>query len=139
MLSTYILALNHNARATMTRDLGLIRAILSKIQQSKTAPMRERIDIPTYDDDTIDRHLELLHQEGFIEAQKSAPLSGRVAFVIKDLTWKGHNLAGALGYEAVWAKLRDKFSQAELASMPIDVLEQTISDMTGQWAKDKAR
>ncbi len=106
----------------MKRDNHLVRAILRKIHGRKK---RERVEIAGYRDDLVQRHLALLQQGGFIEAEH-------------ELTWRGHELADALAHEHVWVEMSERFSRDELDGMPVGVFEEIMMEMIAQWARKKA-
>ncbi len=80
----------------MTRDMELIRKIILEIQARKDAKF-DGLTIPSYDGAVVARHLELMLDAGLIEGQKMDGNDMPFPFVgVKDLTWAGHDLAGAL-------------------------------------------
>jgi len=65
----------------------------------------------------------MLHDAGYIEAEKSSPLQGLPKFMVKDLTWAGHDFAAVLENDTVWSKLKEKLSPKELATIPLSVMK----------------
>jgi hypothetical protein len=131
-----MMALNRNGRALMTRDAELIRRILAEIQHRKTTDY-EPLVIPDADVAIVARHLEMLHDAGYIEAVKSTPISGDVKFMIKDLTWEGHDLAAVLENNDVWSKIKSKLSPSELATIPLTVLKSVGLGLLEHYMKSK--
>jgi DNA-binding HxlR family transcriptional regulator len=118
-----IIALDRTGRVLMTRDMELIRKIFLAIQQRKTSEF-QALHIPDVDVSVLARQLEMLDDAGLIEAVKSAPHDGRqLTFMVKDLTWPGHDLASVLQNDTVWGKIKEKLSPAELSTIPLSVLK----------------
>jgi hypothetical protein len=106
----------------MTRDMELIRKIFAQIK-SWTSVDLQAIDMPDVDPSILARHIEMLHDAGLIEAQKSAPLFGPPIFAVKDLTWVGHDFAAAIENDTVWNTIKQKLSPKELAGLPLGVIK----------------
>ena len=58
-------------------------------------------------------------------------------FAVKDLTMTGHDFAATLENNTVWAKLKSAYSPAELAGLPIRLVQTIASDLLVTWAKSK--
>jgi Hypothetical protein (DUF2513) len=119
-----IIALEIGGRALMTRDMELIRRIILAIQERKTAELQP-LEIPDVDPVVLTRHLEMLDNAGYIEAEKSVPFEKHrpLTFIVKDLTWAGHDFAAVLENDTVWSRLKEKLSPRELATIPFSVLK----------------
>jgi hypothetical protein len=102
--------------------MELIRRIFLAIQDRKTADLQS-LEITDVDAAVLARHLELLHDAGFIDAVKSDPLQGLPKFAVKDLTWAGHDFAAIIENDTVWSKIKEKLSPRELSTLPLSVLK----------------
>jgi Hypothetical protein (DUF2513) len=132
-----IIAINRNGRATMTRDMELIRKILLEIKGRENVRM-STMTIPGYEDWVLARHLELLLEVGLIDGIKSTPLSEPYpTIMVKDLTWDGHDFAAAVENDGVWNKIKQAFSVKELATMPLSILKTVGIGLLEQVAKAK--
>lgn len=119
----------------MTRDMELIRKILAQIK-SRSSLNYESIDIPDVDAAVLARHVELLHDASLIEALKSNPLnSPHPIFIVKDLTWDGHDFAAAIENDTVWNTIKQKLSAKELAGLPLSVIKQLAIGLLTQSVK----
>ncbi len=49
----------------------------------------------------------------------------------------GHDFAATLENNTVWAKLKSAYSPAELAGLPIRLVQTIASDLLVTWAKSK--
>jgi hypothetical protein len=131
-----IIALEAGGRALMTRDMELIRKILVQIK-SWTSVDLQAIDMPDVDPSILARHIEMLHEAGFIVAEKSVPLHGPIKFMVKDLTWEGHDFAGAIENEGIWSKIKQAFSAKELATLSFPILKTVGIGLLERFAKDR--
>ncbi len=93
----------------MTRDMDLIRTILKWIEDAPLGEYRQRsMAIEGVDRDELAYHVKLLKDEGYIDAvllgdDDPAP----VDFVVRSLTWKGHDFLDAGARDAsLWSKAK---------------------------------
>jgi hypothetical protein len=86
----------------MQRDMDLIRKILLVIEE-QPAGKRFRVKIEGYDDDAIQGHLALLYEHKLINAIDASSHSGQ-AYLVRGLTWEGHDFIEAVRNETVWRK-----------------------------------
>jgi hypothetical protein len=107
---TVIISLEVGGRALMTRDMELIRKIFAQVKGWTSVDLRA-IELPDVDPSILARHLEMLHNAGFIEAEKSVSLHGPLRFAVKDLTWAGHDFAAAIENDSVWNAIKQKLGK----------------------------
>jgi len=133
-----IMALDPNGRALMTRDMELIRRIILAIKERKTADPQV-LEMPDVDPAVLTRHLEMLDQAGFIDAEKSVPFEKHrpITFMVKDLTWQGHDFAAAIENDTVWSTIKEKLSPKELMTVPLSVLTSLGMGVLEQYLKSK--
>jgi hypothetical protein len=131
----FMIALNPEGRALMTRDMELIRKIFIEIRKRKDA-RPSSLEIEGVDEAIVGRHLEMLLNSGLIEGQNPGIVErGFPVILVKDLSWEGHDFAAALLNDNVWSKLKKAFSVADLATLPLTVLKSVGADLLMQLAK----
>ena len=93
----------------MRRDHELIRKLILYVEEhDEMDTHRHLADFPGYDERTIARHIELLEEDGLVEAnllrieQPPGPVSGAVT----RLRSKGHDFAENVTNDAVWKKVQ---------------------------------
>jgi Hypothetical protein (DUF2513) len=133
---TVIISLEVGGRALMTRDMEVIRNIILAIQARKTTDL-EALEIPGVDAAVLARHLELLHDAQYIEAVKTVPLQGQPLFLVKDLTWSGHDFAAVLLNDTVWGKIKAAISPKDLATLPLSVVRAVGLPLLEKFAKQQ--
>ncbi|MGA8613997.1 MAG: DUF2513 domain-containing protein [Xanthobacteraceae bacterium] len=122
-----IIALDPCGRATITRDMELIRNILARVEARKDAQPR-LLEMPEVYLTVLDQHMRLLFQAGFIDGiEHASSMKDSPDYSMRDLTWEGHDFLAALKNETVWAKIKAKLSPADLASVPFAVLKEVAS------------
>ncbi len=86
----------------MKRDIQLVLRILEKIEAEEASPV---LHISGYDQGEIDYHVELLQEKNCIDFEYYLETvdgeDGGVDYVIKGLTWAGHNLLSELREKAL--------------------------------------
>lgn len=121
----------------MKRDMELVRSIFRKVIEKGDLLPRPLV-IEGYDDEEmVARHLEMLHEAGYLDAivQRSVGRTHAVVHV-RDLTWQGHEFAGALlTDETVWAKVKAAFGPEKLAIAPLKMIEAVTMDALSSWIK----
>jgi hypothetical protein len=95
----------------MTRDLGLIRELLLKLEPLSGShvwqhilPNDPRIQLEGHSPDEIEYHLQLLMEQGFVEQPLSGAMEG---IMFKRLTWAGHDYLDAVRDPKVWRKTKE--------------------------------
>lgn len=118
----------------MRRDMELVRAILRAVQDRPNLKHRE-LTLDGHDPLAVGRHVQMLFDAGYIEGVASQSLSDpfkRVA--ITDLTWQGHELAGALlTDEGVWDKVKTALGPEKLATVPLKMIESVATQALTAW------
>ncbi|WP_189384644.1 MULTISPECIES: DUF2513 domain-containing protein [unclassified Mesorhizobium] len=132
-----IVALDPKGRAVVKRDMELIREILLAVQ-NRTDLTPRPLTLEGHDEVVVGRHIEMLSEAGLIDG----PLSTRVSqpydvVLIKDLSWEGHDFIAALVNKGVWSKIKQSYSAAELAGLPLSVLKEVGIGLLKEWAKSK--
>jgi DNA-binding transcriptional ArsR family regulator len=93
----------------MRFDLDLVREILLQVEAAPANQDVGSVDVPSYSQDVVHEHIELLSDRGLIEANIRRAGSGekRVYYVyIKRLTWEGHDFLENARNEEVWAQTK---------------------------------
>lgn len=118
----------------MKRDMVLIREIMLAIEARQDKKLRP-LEIDGHEALVVAHHVEMLLKAKLIEGRASSREPNR--FDINDLTWEGHDFLTTLRNEKVWAKLKQSFSAAELASIPLAVIKDLGIGLLTQWAKNQ--
>jgi hypothetical protein len=129
-----IVALDPLGRASMKRDMKLVREILLAIQ-ARTGLEQSVLELEGHDKIVVARHVEMMFSAGLIEGAEFR--SNPAQILVKDLSWDGHDFLAALENKDVWSKIKKSFSAAELAALPLIVLKDVGIDLLKDWAKKK--
>jgi len=78
----------------------------------------------------------MLYGEGYIDGSHiDLADDGRHVLVI-DLSWRGHEFAGALlTEETVWTKVKASLGPEKLATLPLKFIESVALDALSAWVK----
>jgi hypothetical protein len=135
--ATIRIALRPDGRAFMTRDMELIRQILVEIQSRKNL-YQKSVKIDDVDSVILGRHVEMLFEAHMIDGMPiGIGFEGYRDILVSDLTWQGHDFIAVLQNAGVWSKIKQSFSAAELAGMPISVVKDVGLGLLKEWAKKK--
>lgn len=119
----------------MRRDMEVIRKILRAIQDKNDLEPRP-LKIEGVDDFTVSYHVSQLYQAGYIDGPQPKPSQGFA--LVRDLTWSGHEFAGAvLTDESTWSKLKDAIGSEQLINMPLKVVQELATKALTAWAMRK--
>jgi hypothetical protein len=96
----------------MKRDMELVRAVILKVEGLElppgaflvVGPWEPELEIEGYDANEIGHHLLMPIDGGFVDATRG--LSGE--FVIKGLTWNGHEFLNDIRDPEVWRKTKER-------------------------------
>jgi|SRR5882724_5969938 len=111
----------------MKRDMELVRQALLTAESSRDAHAVEGCDreIAAY-------HVALLRDAGLIEAFVGKDQHGHPnRFVIRSLTWAGHDFLDAARSETVWHDAKEKILKAGV-SWTFDLLKATLKALAAQ-------
>ena len=110
----------------MKRDLGLIRAILLEVEQHQRPTQPTAIMADGYAPEQAAYHVRLLHEAGCVDAVVS-PGDG-LAWLVKSLTWQGHELLDATRTDAVWLEVLARMKDRGVAA-PLGVVQQLATQI----------
>ena len=87
--------------------MELIRGLLLFVEKKtdNNSYIKEPDPTEDYDEEMIDYHLNLLYKAGFVEAE---PVGGGTRWLIKGLTWEGHDFIDDARNEEVWQKAKER-------------------------------
>ena len=95
----------------MERKLSLIRAILLEVEQHQEPTKAIAVRAPGHAPEQIAYHVRLLHEAGYVDAVDLSTMN-ELAWLVKTLTWKGHEFLDATRTATVWqqvlARLKDR-------------------------------
>ena len=86
------------------------------------------------DDATLLRHLDMLAQEGLIEAKVHRDGNEADFVLVSDMTWAGHDLIGILENDSVWEKIKQTFTPAQLGTLTLSVIKTVGTEILMKWA-----
>jgi hypothetical protein len=130
----------------MKRDMDLIRELLLKLEElpmggggmtpiTAATPAVKEFAMQGYYLDQIWYHLSLLHQAGFIDAEKlRRPMNG---FNFRGITWVGHDFLDSIRDPAIWQATKDGakkaggFSLELLSDLAKGLIKKKIEEHTG--------
>ncbi|MER9840144.1 DUF2513 domain-containing protein [Mesorhizobium australicum] len=121
----------------MKRDMELIREILLAVQ-ARTDLTPKPLQLEGHDQVVVGRHVEMLSGAGLIDGPPQKRINAPYALVfIKDLSWEGHDFLAALENKGVWNQMKQSFSAAELAGLPLSIVKDIGLGLLKEWAKSK--
>lgn len=92
------------------------------------------ISLPGYDSEQIAYHLTLMIEAGLIDVGDKINNTGIPIYLIKSLTWEGHDLLDAIRKPRVWHKVLDKAKEAGISltfSIMKDLASKIIKESLG--------
>lgn len=107
--------------------MELVRKILIALEEHENAfrPIPLSIEgIDGYTKEQVKYHLKLMHQAGLIEAMKLSSFGGE-EWVVKSLTWQGHEFLDAAKNDTIWNSVKTKLKE-QGANIPFDVLKELL-------------
>lgn len=85
----------------MKRDLDLVRQLLPVIEERDLFRPGDGA-FSGYSDQDVAHHLIITHEAGLIEGRESREICQRMDFVVRRLTWNGHDFLAKARDEGVW-------------------------------------
>ena len=88
----------------MKRDMRLIRKILLEVKAKKHVG-KAPVVVEGYEENLIDRHVEMLVSAGLLEGHLQRPGGPHQnEMVVTDMSWAGHDFLAALENKDVWSE-----------------------------------
>ena len=118
----------------MKRDLDLVRDILLAVEHGGTSGLEvDALTLVDRDPELIARHVQLLHEAGYLIAIYTEPDQGGIILHgVERMTWKGHEFLDAARNDTVWHKVTASV-RAKAASVPFEVLTPLLIEATKKW------
>ncbi len=100
----------------MKRDWELIREILLKVEDADSATAGiNASDFPQHPEDSVNYHMHLLYQAGLIEGMNVQTMSRPLNYVVRRLTWSGHEFLDSVRSQTVWERIKTYLSEKGVA------------------------
>jgi hypothetical protein len=117
----------------MKRNMDLIRSILLIAEEQPSRGRRPpALVVDGVDDATVAKHIELLADAGFVEAnllrtETESAIRGQVVRI----TWQGHEFLDAARSNTIWAKAKTEIA-AKAGSVPLELLHRLLLKMSAR-------
>lgn len=106
----------------MKRDMNLIRRIALAVEVCADGDPSSALRLEGYTAEQIGYHCQLMVEAGLIHAIEVKDLGSTTpTFLIRRLTWEGHEFVDAARKESLWSKLKEKVANT-VESVTMDVL-----------------
>ena len=113
----------------MKRDMDLVREILLTIEKDEgSGHIRPRT--PGYSAQEITYHIEIMKEAGLVEAEIIRS-SKQSSYILKRLTWQGHEFLDAARDETLWKKAKEKVLE-KTSGLSIDLLKAVLLNLGKQ-------
>ena len=119
----------------MKRDLDLIRKILLEIEKMPAGsdPVQIHSVGGDYSSEEITHHLGLVHDVGFIDAEKIATYDG-TTYLVHRMTWGGHDYLDSVRSDAVWSRVQRKLGKIG-GTAALESVKQLAIEVTNELLK----
>lgn len=107
----------------MKRDFDLVRKILCAVEEAAPGQIIDGFTLDEFSPQEIGEHLLLMQDAGLIDAEvKRTRAPGRpFLFVVRGLTWKGHDFLDAARDDTIWRLAKERILKPA-GSATFDVL-----------------
>lgn len=114
----------------MKRDPEIVRKLLIFFEEKTGDKLVEAksISIDSHDTDTIQYHLDLMYEAGFLSCETAnSSTSDRLIYALPfRLTWKGHEFLDAARNDTIWSKAKEVLGNKSL-TVSFEVLNQLLT------------
>jgi len=119
--------------------MELIRRILLKIQARETVDP-EHLEMDGIDDAVLGRHVELIYKGGLIDAKELDFLGKDYnEYLIRDLTWDGHEFVGAIALDDIWESLKESLAPQDISLLSLEVIRNAAAGAVSSRLREKLR
>ncbi|WP_369920365.1 DUF2513 domain-containing protein [Marinomonas polaris] len=99
----------------MKRDMDLARKILLAVEEKDEHVIPFVPDIDGYDKNQINYHIQLLGQAGLVDTKSHSNLSGGTKWMVKSLTFAGHDFLDNARNDTIWNKAKESIKSKGLS------------------------
>ena len=117
----------------MQRDWELIRRILMEVENLPSGGITQSIQIEGVDSATVAEHIKLLVNKGFLDGETYDLNAGSSGYVIKGISWEGHDFLENARNDTVWKRVMAE-SKAKGTSMTMVVLNGLLTKAAQKYA-----
>lgn len=116
----------------MKRDMDLVRELLLLTEQHTSASAMRMPEIDGRETDEVYCHVKLLQGAGLIDGE-DASTRGSHDYLIKDLTWAGHDFLDNARDDTRWDRAKGVMSKA--GGFSFDVLKSALAQLAAEAMK----
>jgi hypothetical protein len=110
----------------MKRNLDLIRHILFECEKSPPAEPIMTLEVPdNVSGAEVAEHIEIMAEAGLLDAEVLNTHDDSTAFIIRKITWEGHDFISAVREDTLWRKAKEAIIKPG-ASFTFDVLKEWL-------------
>ena len=96
----------------MERDMDLVRSILLAVEEQCGGSERIQItSIEGHSSEAVLYHLRLLYEAGYLHCGKAISRFQGTTYLIRGLSWEGHDFLDTVRSESVWRRVREKLAE----------------------------
>ncbi|MBX9790026.1 MAG: DUF2513 domain-containing protein [Pirellulales bacterium] len=110
----------------MKRDMDLIRKMVLAVEDSPSGFAPDALNFDDYTEEQVGYHAYLLVDAGLaLGADVTTMSSSSPEYVLRRLTWAGHEFADACRNESIWNQAQDTVKK-KAGSVTFDVLKELL-------------
>ena len=89
----------------MIRDFNLVRNILLEAEATSAGEAISSFNFDGFDEYTIAEHVEIMIDSGLLDGQVSHSFGIPLDYVVRKLTWQGHDFLANARNDTIWKKV----------------------------------
>ena len=89
----------------MERNFNLVRQILLQVEATPPGTTIQNLTCEGFDEATIIEHVDIMIEAGLIDGIIPNTLVGSSGFLVRKITWKGHDFLANAKNDTVWKKV----------------------------------
>lgn len=117
----------------MERDFNCIRRILLDVEASPAGDWLQDLPYDDIDQHTVAEHVRIMIQEGLVDGKITDLHGGSPSYLIRRLTWKGHDFLANAKNDTIWKKVMSE-AKEKGTSMTMVVLNGLLTKAAQRYA-----
>jgi hypothetical protein len=89
----------------MERNFNLVRQILLQVEATKPGTTIQKLTCEGFDKATIIEHVDIMIEADLLDGIISKTMAGSSGFLVRKITWKGHDFIANAKNDTVWKKV----------------------------------
>jgi hypothetical protein len=117
----------------MERNFNLVRQIMLQVEATPPGTQIQNLTCEGFDEATIIEHVDIMIEAGLLDGIIPKTMAGSSGFLVRKITWKGHDFLANAKNDTVWKKVMNE-AKEKGSSVSLVVLNGLLTKAAQKYA-----